>query len=143
MDARTAKQGWPRVKHNQQMNVKVLIILLAGITGLLLSSSSGCKSRAEIETGQLEHSFQNAADVERSLIQQALSAIRTKNYPSALELLNKLARSPRLTPTQQESLRDLILQVEEKLRENGTGQTGSDLQISPTNPPSTPVGSSR
>jgi hypothetical protein len=139
MNARTAKQGWPRVKHNQQMNVKALTILLVGVTGLILSSSFGCKNRAEIETGQVEHSFQNAAGIERGLIQQALSAIRTKNYPLALESLNKLAQSPRLTPTQQESLRDLILQVEEKLRESGAGQTGSNLKISPTNPPGAPV----
>lgn len=140
---RTANQGWPQVEHNQEMNVKALMILLAGVTGLILSSGSGCKSRAEIETGQVEHSFQNAADTERSLIQQALSAIRTRNYSSALESLNKLAQSPRLTPTQQESLRDLILQVEEKLRESGAGQTGSSLQISPTNPLGAPVHSNR
>ncbi|MDH7503749.1 MAG: hypothetical protein QHJ82_13685 [Verrucomicrobiota bacterium] len=121
------------------MNVKGTLILLASVTGLLLCSSSGCKSRTEIETGQVEHSFQNAADVERSLIQQALSEIRTKNYPSALESLNKLAQSPRLTPAQQESLRDLVLQVEEKLRESGTSQTGVNPGISPTNAPGAPV----
>ncbi|NLH75130.1 MAG: hypothetical protein GX456_18950 [Verrucomicrobia bacterium] len=121
------------------MNVKVALILLAGLTGLILGASAGCKGRAEIETGQVEHSFQNAADVERSLIQQALSEIRANNYPAVLESLNKLAQSPRLTPTQQESLRDLMLQLEERVHESGTGQTGSNEGISPTNAPDRPA----
>lgn len=106
-----------RVSTRVKMKTKIFAAALMSALSALLFCSAGCSNRrVEIDTSQFEYAFQNAPANDRNYVRQAMAAIKNGEYDSALTALNKLAENPRLTPQQQESLRELVLQLTEKVR---------------------------
>jgi len=103
------------------MNTKHWWIAMAWVAGLTLSCTLGCHSRQSVDIARVEQSFQNAPDTERTEIDQALAAIKAGDHAAALESLNKVTQSARLTPAQLETLRDLIVQLQQTAEKTAAG----------------------
>ena len=110
------------------MNTKYWSIATALAAGLALSCTLGCHGRQSVDIARVEQSFQNAPDTERIEIDQALAAIKAGDLAAALESLNKVTQSARLTPAQLETLRDLITQLQQTATKptEGTAKTTSE-----------------
>ena len=96
--------------------MKKLLFTLIALTGLALFGLTGCsKSGAGIDTSKVESAFQAVSQADKAELQNALTAIKSGDYAGALASLKKAAATAKLTPEQQQSLKDLVVQVQSKL----------------------------
>ncbi len=99
------------------MKTKVNCLLLAA--SLALFGWAGC-SKSEsggttIDTAKVEAAFSTASAVDKAEVDKALGAIKSGDYAAAMASLNKAVANVKLTPEQQQSLKDLIAQVQAKV----------------------------
>ena len=96
--------------------------LLLAVTLLFV----GCSKTSSVDTGKLESSFQ-AADPNKSEADKAVAAIKAGNYSQALTELQQLAKKAKLTPEQQQAIKDVIAPVQKQMSEMAT-KAGGDAQ---------------
>ena len=98
--------------------------------------SSGCGSKNSVDTAPLEKSFASAEPANKSAADSAASAIKSEDYSGAVAQLQKLASQAKLTPEQQQAVKDTLAQVQKQLSDAASkavkdGQkTATDLQKS-------------
>jgi ABC-type enterochelin transport system substrate-binding protein len=110
------------------MMKKLLVVSLTLAVGLVLSAcdrqetvSTGPGSEvAEINTRSAEKEFQTAEPEVRAEFDRAVVAVRSGDYSEALDRLKNLATNARLTPEQQESVRDLLGKVQDAVKRGAT-----------------------
>ena len=99
--------------------MKKLLLTLIALTGLALFGFTGCsKSGGGIDTSKVESAFQAVSQADKAELKNALTAIKSGDYAGALTSLKKAAANVKLTPEQQQSLKDLVAQVQSKLTES-------------------------
>jgi outer membrane protein assembly factor BamD (BamD/ComL family) len=115
--------------------MKRCVWLLSGLIVVTLLSA-GCGKKSGVDTGKLESSFQSAEPANKSGADKAVTAIKAGNYPQALTELQQLAKKAKLTPEQQQAIKDVIAQVQKQVSEmankaaGDAQKTASDLQKS-------------
>ena len=77
----------------------------------------GCKPATEtakpaIDTAALETSFQSAEASVKDSATKAIAAIKSADYAGAVAELKKLAEDAKLTPEQQQAVKDIIAKVQ-------------------------------
>jgi Tfp pilus assembly protein PilF len=92
--------------------MKRLGFTLMVITAVALVGAVGCGQNRAVDTDRVEQSFQNAPDDDREAVRKAIAAVKAGDYAGALAAVEKVPDSPKLTPAQQESLRDLMIQLQ-------------------------------
>jgi hypothetical protein len=98
--------------------MKQILFTLVALAGLALFGLTGCsKSGGGIDTSKVESAFQTVSQADKAELQNALTAIKSGDYAGALASLQKAAANVKLTPEQQQSLKDLVAQVQSKLTE--------------------------
>jgi hypothetical protein len=75
---------------------------------------TGCSKKAgTVDTTPLEKNFQSADPATKSTVDKAVSDIQASNYSGALADLKTLADNAKLTPEQQQAVKDVAAQVEQ------------------------------
>src|SRR2546427_2116800 len=109
------------------------ILTILAATTLL---ASGCGKKSSVDTAPLEKSFASAEPANKAAADKAVSAIKAEDYSGATAQLQKLASETKLTPEQQQAIKDTLAQVQKQLTDAAAkvskdGQkAASDLQKS-------------
>lgn len=100
------------------MQLGSLIVTLA----LVLS---GCeKGDSGIDTSKLQSAFSSTTAPAKAEIDKAITAIKAGEYSQALSSLGAAAKEAKLTPEQKDAIKDVLAQVQTKLK--GAVQQGAD-----------------
>ncbi len=99
--------------------MKKFILNLTVIAGLSALCLTGCKpadsTSTTVDTAKTEAAFSAPDGTEKSQVEKAVSAIKAGDYASAVASLKEVAASTKLTPVQQDAIKDLVAQVEAKI----------------------------
>jgi hypothetical protein len=101
----------------------------------------GCSNnKSSVDTAPLEKSFQSADAPTKSTSDSIVSEIKNANYSGAMSDLTKLAENTKLTPDQQQAIKDVLAQVQKAMSDtasnamdsakDGANKAASDLQNS-------------
>ncbi len=110
----------------------VVTTLIAAAIGIVGCSNKG----ASVDTAPLEKSFQSADAPTKSASDNAVSEIKSANYSGAMADLSKLAQNAKLTPDQQQAIKDVLAQVQKAIADaagkaaDGATKAAGDLQKS-------------
>jgi hypothetical protein len=88
------------------------------IVGMIIAVSLlivGCAKQNQVDTAKLESSFSSAEPASKSEVDKAVSAVKSADYSSALASLQKVASQAKLTPEQQQAVKDVITQIQKQL----------------------------
>src|SRR5262249_1492437 len=86
--------------------------LASGVLAAFLAfAGSTANAAGLIDTSQLQKAFQAAPSVDKTEGQNAISAIKARNYSAAMTSLGKVAGSTKLTPEQTSAVRNTANQV--------------------------------
>ena len=96
--------------------MKKHISTLAAIAAVMFAVA-GCGSKSSVDTKPIETSFQSAEAATKSAADKAVSAIKSADYAGAVSELKSLASKAKLTPEQQQAIKDVMAQVEKALAE--------------------------
>jgi hypothetical protein len=88
----------------------VLTAVMAITLGLV-----GCKKEGSVDTAQLEASFKTSDTDTKSDVDKAVTEIKNTNYSGALANLKGVAAKAKLTPDQQQAVKDTVAQIEKEL----------------------------
>ena len=87
----------------------------------------GCSKKSSVDTGKLESSFRSAQPAAKSDVDKAVTAIKAGNYSEALTDLQSLAKKAKLTPEQQQAIKDTIAAIQKQMAE-AASKAASDAQ---------------
>ncbi len=87
------------------------MLIMALIASLAIT---GCGKKGRVSTSELQSSFKSAEPAMQTLVNNAVAAVKSNNYPEALSNLQTLSHKARLTPDQQQALKDTIAAIQEK-----------------------------
>ena len=90
-----------------KINQFVLTVVMAAVFALV-----GCK-KSGVDTASLESSFKSAEPASQSSADKAVSAIKAGDYAGAMAELNSLADKAKLTPEQQQAIKDVVAQLQQ------------------------------
>jgi predicted small lipoprotein YifL len=76
---------------------------------------TGCGHKGAVSTSELRSSFKSAEPAMQSQVDKAVASVKSNNYPEALSDLQVLSHKARLTPDQQQSLKDTIAAIQNKI----------------------------
>lgn len=113
--------------------MKLLQILIAAIA-LCAMALTGCKEKSSVDTQPLEKSFASAEPATKSTSDKAVAAIKAGNYSEGMAELGKLAQQAKLTPEQQQAVKDTLEHVKKQLSQtmektaDDLNKSASDLQ---------------
>ena len=109
------------------------IVIVHAAAALL---ASGCASKSSVDTAPLEKSFASAEPANKTVADKAVSAIKGGDYPGATAELQKLAAQAKLTPEQQQAVKDTLAALQKQLSDvaakatKDAGKAAGDLQKS-------------
>lgn len=110
----------------------LLAVFLAATLGL-----AGCGgTKPTVDTAPLETNFKSAESALQASANKAVAAIKAQDYPSAVAELNKLVANAKLTPAQQQAVKDTLAQVQKAFADAASKMQGeatkaaTDLQKS-------------
>src|SRR5512140_131650 len=104
------------------MNINKWLVL--GIAAVVLTLAGCNKGSANVDTATVEKSFASAEPSTKTTADKAVSAIKAGDYASALSELKSLAGNAKLTPEQQQSVKDLMAQVQKAISDLATKSQG-------------------
>jgi DNA-binding NtrC family response regulator len=104
--------------------------MMTALTAMMLVST-GCGSKSSVDTAPLEKSFASAEPANKTAADSAVSAIKSEDYPGAMAQLQKLASQAKLTPEQQQAIKDTLAQVQKQVADAAT-KAGKDAQKTAT-----------
>jgi len=85
----------------------------------------GCsKNSSNVDTAPVEKSFASAEPTTKTTAERAVSAIKAGDYTSALNELKSLASNAKLTPEQQQAIKDVMAQVQKAVADMATKAQG-------------------
>ncbi|MCX7824712.1 MAG: hypothetical protein N2689_04055 [Verrucomicrobiae bacterium] len=117
------------------MNNPSLTRIAAMAVMILAAAFIGCGKKG-VDTSKLERSFQSAEPSAKQNVQNVVQAVEKQDYAAATASLQKLAAQAKLTPDQQEAVKEVLEQLKAKLAETAKKATGdaqkmmTDLQKS-------------
>ena len=101
--------------------IVIVVMMAATMLGI------GCGKKNEVNTADLQKSFQTADPATRSNVDKAVDAIKAGNYPEATTFLQKAAAQAKLTPEQRQAVQDVMTQIQKQMSEMA-GKAGADAQ---------------
>ncbi len=104
------------------MNCSKLIVLAMIAVGLTFAGCS--KNQSSVDTAPVEKSFSSAEPTTKTTADKAVSAIKAGDYTTALSELKTLAGNAKLTPEQQQAIKDVMAQVQKAITEKATQAQG-------------------
>jgi hypothetical protein len=117
------------VKIQQRTNMKHYKWILA-VTMIAAFAVVGCSKQSSVNTAPLEKSFQTAEPASKSAVDKAVSAIKSADYSGALAELQKVAKDAKLSPEQQQAIKDVMAQVQKAIADaagKAAGEAGKAM----------------
>jgi hypothetical protein len=113
MEIADAESAWVNgERRNQIMKTKVWVGMLVMAAATLVGCSQG-----GVDTSKAESSFSDAEPATKSTMEQVVTAVKAGDYAGAVAPLQTLASNAKLTPEQQQAVKDLMVQVQEQVKE--------------------------
>jgi DNA-binding NtrC family response regulator len=115
------------------MKLSSWTLAAVAVSALLVS---GCASKSSVDTAPLEKSFASAEPASKTAADKAVSAIKAGDYPGATAELQKLAAQAKLTPEQQQAVKETLAALQKQLSDvaakatKDAGKAAGDLQKS-------------
>ena len=91
----------------------------------LTLAMSGCSKQGSVDTALFEKRFKSSEAAVQTGADKVMAAIKSADYPGALAELKSLANNAKLTPEQQQAIKDVMAQVE-KLIADAAGQAAGE-----------------
>jgi len=88
-----------------------------------------CSKKSSVDTSNLESSFKSAEPATQSDVDKAVSSIKAGNYSDAITQLQSVAKKAKLTPEQQQAIKDTIASIQKQMAGMANKAAG-DLQKS-------------
>ena len=104
------------------MNLSKLIVLAMTATALAFLGCS--KNQSSVDTAPVEKSFASAEPTTKTTADKAVSAVKAGDYTTALSELKTLASNAKLTPEQQQAIKDVMAQVQKAVADMATQAQG-------------------
>lgn len=79
---------------------------------LAISAATGCGKKIEVDTVNLEYSFQTADETNMNTVTEAIEAIEKAEYNTALEKLKTVSADTNLTAEQKTAVNDVIAKLQ-------------------------------
>jgi hypothetical protein len=97
--------------------MKKLLVVFAAVVGFAVIGLVGCSKSGGggVDTAKVESAFQAVAQADKAEVEKALTCVKSGDYSGALASLQKAAANVKLTPEQQQSLKDLVSQIQTKV----------------------------
>ena len=76
---------------------------------------AGCGKQGSIDTSALQQSFKPAEAAVQASAEKVVAAIKSADYSGAMTELKTLASNAKLTPEQQQAIKDVMAQVEKAI----------------------------
>jgi hypothetical protein len=73
---------------------------------------AGCGKQSSVDTASFEKSFKTAEAAVQTSADKVVTAIKSADYSGAMAELKTLASNAKLTPEQQQTIKDVMAQVE-------------------------------
>lgn len=89
------------------------MFLMAALAATL--ALTGCGKSSSVDTSAMESSFKASEPATQSAADKAVAAIKSGDYASALPQLQSLASQAKLTPEQQQVIKDVVAQVQKAM----------------------------
>jgi hypothetical protein len=112
----------------------IVTVVMAGVLALTGCNKQGDMGTATVDTSALETSFAAAEASVKDSADKAAAAIKSADYSGALAELKKLADDAKLTPEQQQAVKDVMAQVQKAITDaagKATEEAGKALQNVP------------
>ena len=85
---------------------------------------SGCSKQSSVDTAPLEKNFKSAEPATQASSDKAVTAIKSADYSTALAELGTLAKNTKLTPEQQQAVKDVMAQVQKAITDAASKAVG-------------------
>ena len=111
------------MKTSQWIHTAIMTVTLA---------MAGCGKQGSIDTGSLEKSFKSAEAAVQGSADKAVAAVKSADYSGALVELKSLASNAKLTPEQQQTIKDVMAQVEKAISDaahKAAGEANKAMQV--------------
>ncbi len=95
---------------------------------------AGCGKQSSVDTASLEKSFKSAEATVQTGADKAVAAIKSADYSGAMTELKSLASNAKLTPEQQQAIKDVMAQVEKAISDaasKAAGETSKAMKDMP------------
>src|SRR5688572_7792182 len=76
---------------------------------------AGCGKKSEVNAGPIKKNFRSAEPATKSVADKAAASIEAGDYQTAMADLNQLSIQPGLTEEQKEAIKEVLIQVQDKL----------------------------
>ena len=86
---------------------------------------AGCSKQGSVNTTAIEQSFKSADSAIQTTAQKAVDAVKAQDYSGALSQLQTLASNVKLTPEQQQAIKDVMAQVQKVLTDTASKAAGA------------------
>ena len=116
------------------MKITKTLVMAAMAATLAFAGCSGGNNNSSVDTGKLESSFSSAESATKGAVDKAVAAIKSSDYSSALTELKSLASQAKLTPEQQQAIKDVMAQVQKMVTEaasKAVGEVGKAVENLP------------
>ena len=97
-----------------------LVVIIASMLAF-----PGCAKKGAVDTASLENSFKSAEPATSSVVDKTVAAIKSSDYAGAMAQLQTLASNAKLTPEQQQAVKDVMAQVQQAIS-NAAGKIASE-----------------
>ncbi len=94
------------------MKIHVWLCLAFAVTALALV---GCSKQSKVDTTPIQNSFKDAPAAVQTSADKVVTAVKGSDYPTALAELKTLASNAKLTPDQQQAIKDVMAQVQKAI----------------------------
>jgi hypothetical protein len=98
------------------------MFLMAALAATL--ALAGCSKSSSVDTSGLEKNFSTAEPATKSAADQAATTIKSGDYPGAMAQLQSLANKAKLTPEQQQAVKDVMAQVQKVIADAASKAAG-------------------
>jgi hypothetical protein len=85
---------------------------------------AGCGKQSSVDTASFEKSFKTAEAAVQTSADKVVTAIKSADYVGAMTELKTLASNAKLTPEQQQAVKDVIAQVEKLMADTANKAAG-------------------
>ena len=111
------------------MKIMQWILTATAAASLILT---GCSKKSSVDTAPLEKSFSSAESTNKSSADKAVSAIKSGDYSGAMAELKTLTSRAKLTPEQQQAVKDTLAQVQQQLTD-AASKVGKEAEKAASN----------
>ena len=91
--------------------------ILAALLAALALGLTACNKDGSVDTSKVESSFSSAEGSAKAEVEKVVAAVKNADYAGATATLQKLASNAKLTPEQQQSVKDLLASIQDKAKE--------------------------